>query len=60
MQFDSSKDAVFGKMLVFGIILGFPGLNWDQNWTKTGNYRYVLFPLKPIILTYCSNIIFPL
>ena len=33
--FDSPKDVVFRKILLFGNILCFPGINWAQNWTKT-------------------------
>ena len=36
--FDSHKDAVSGKILVFGKILGFPGINWEQKWTKPFNF----------------------
>ena len=52
--FDSPKDAVSGKMFVFGIVLNFPRLNWAQNWTKTVNFGYAPFPLKDIILQDCS------
>ena len=38
MLFDSPKDLVFGKILVFGNILRFPGVNWAQKWTKTVNF----------------------
>ena len=31
MLFDSCKNAVFGKILVFGNIFAFPGINWVQN-----------------------------
>ena len=52
--FDSPKDAVSGKMFVFGIVLNFPRVNWAQNWTKTVNFGYAPFPLKDIILQDCS------
>ena len=32
--FDCCKNLVFGKMLVFGNIFGFPGVNWAQNEPK--------------------------
>ena len=48
--FDSHKDVASGKIPVFGNILGFPGINWAQKWTKTFNFGYVSFPLKPLIL----------
>ena len=35
--FDSRKDLVSGKSLVFGNILGFPVINWAQKWTQTFN-----------------------
>ena len=28
--FDSHKDVLSGKLLFFGNILGFPGVNWAQ------------------------------
>ena len=34
MLFDSYKNVVFGKMLVFGNIFGFPGMNLAQNGPK--------------------------
>ena len=45
---DSPKDAVSGKIFVFGNILCFSGVNWAQKWTKTVNFGYVSFPLKDI------------
>ena len=50
--FDSPKDAVSGKILVFGNILC-PGVNWAQIWTKNVTFGYVWFPLKDIILKDC-------
>ena len=58
MLFDSHKDVVSGKILVFGNILGFPGVNWAQKWTKTVNFGYVPFPLKHLFLKDCSATIF--
>ena len=48
--FDSHKDVVSGKILVFGKILAFPVINWAQKWTQTFNFGYVPFPLKHLIL----------
>ena len=45
---DSQKDAVSGKIKVFGNILYFRGVNWVQIWTKTQNFGYVPFPFKEI------------
>ena len=45
---DSPKDAVFGKIKVFGNIVASPGVNWAQRWTKSRNFGYVPFPLKDI------------
>ena len=45
---DIPKDVVSGKILVFGNILCFPGVNWAQIWTKTVNFGYVPFLLKDI------------
>ena len=44
------KVAFFGKILFFGIIFDFPGVNWAPKWVKTVSFGYVLFPLKDIIL----------
>ena len=55
---DIPKDLVSGKILVFGNILCFPGVNWAQKWTKTVNFGYVSFPLKDRILEHCSHNIF--
>ena len=43
--FDSCKNVVFGKMLVFVKTLGFPGVNWPQNGPKPlfldmSNFRF--------------------
>ena len=57
---DSHKDAVPWKILVFGNILGFPGVNWAQKWTETVTFEYVLFPLKHLILKDCSETVFVL
>ena len=46
VSLDSSKDVVSGKILVFGNILCFPGVNWAQIWTKTVNFGTSRFPLK--------------
>ena len=51
---DSPKDVVSGKILVFGNILSFLGVNWTQIWTKPQNFGYVPFPLKDINLKDCS------
>ena len=48
--FNTLKDAVSGKILVFDNILGFPGINWVQKWTKTFNLGYVPFLLKHLNL----------
>ena len=58
MLFDSPKDVVLRKILFFGNILCFPGVNWVQKWTKTVNFGYVPFPLKVIILEDSSNNVF--
>ena len=58
--FDIHKDVVSGKILVFSNILGFPGVNWAQKWTKTFNFGYVLFPLKHLILKDCLETVFVL
>ena len=58
MSCDSPKDEVSVKILVFGNILGFPGVNWAQNWTKTENFGHVLFVLKHLILKYHSHTVF--
>ena len=52
--FDSPKDVVSGKVLVFDHSLCFPGVNWTQKWIKTVNFGYVLLPLKDTILEDCS------
>ena len=54
--FDKNKDAVSGKILFFGNILGFLGINWSQKWTKIVNFRCVLFPLKHLISKDCSDL----
>ena len=45
---DTRKDAVSGKIKVFGNILFFPGVNWAQKRTNTQNFGYVPFPVKDI------------
>ena len=50
LLFNILKDVVSGNILVFGNILGFPGINWVQKWTKTFNLGYVPFLLKHLIL----------
>ena len=55
MLFDSHKDAVSEKKLVFGNILGFLRVIWAQKWTKIINFGYVSFPLKHLILKDCSK-----
>ena len=59
---DSPKDVVSGKILVFGTILDFLGVNWNwaQKWTKTENFGYLLFVLKHLILKHCSHTFFVL
>ena len=54
------KVAFFGKILFFGIIFDFPGVNWVPKWVKTVSFGYVLFPLKDIILKDYSYAIFVL
>ena len=44
--FNSHKDITSGKILAFGNILGFPGINWAQKWTKT------LRPVSPETLNF--------
>ena len=58
--FDSHKDVVSRKILVFGNILCFVGVNWAQKWTKSVNFGYVPFPLKHLILEDCSETVFVL
>ena len=53
--FDSHKDSVSGKILVFSNILGLLEENWAQKLTKTINFGYILFPLKHLILKDCSE-----
>ena len=60
MLFDSHKDVVSGKILVFGNILGIPGVNCAPKWTKTFNFVYVPFPLKHLILKDCLVTVFAL
>ena len=55
---DNPKDAVSGKILVFGNIFIFPEVNWAQSWTKTVKFGYVPFVLKHLILKYCSHTVF--
>ena len=45
MSFDSNKDLVSGKIVVFGNILGFPGVNWAKKMTKPFKFGYVPLPL---------------
>ena len=52
--FDSPKDEVSEKVLVFDHSLYFPGVNWAQKWTKTVNFGYVPLLLKDTILEDCS------
>ena len=56
--FNSHKDVVSGKILAFGSILGFPGITWEQKWTKTFNFGYVPFLLKHLILKGCLSTVF--
>ena len=56
--FDIDKDVVSGKILVFGNVFAFPGVNWTQKWTKTFKFGYVLFPLKHLILKDCLDTVF--
>ena len=58
--FDSHKDVVSGKFLFFGNILGFPGVNCAQKWTKSINFGYVPFPLQRLILKDYSESVFVL
>ena len=58
VSFDSPKAIVSIKILVFGNILCFPGVNWAQRWTKTQNFGYVPFPLKDMISKYCLYNVF--
>ena len=59
--FNSHKmlDVVW-KILVFGNILGFPGINLAQKWTNTFNSGYVPFLLKHLILKDCLDTVFVL
>ena len=58
VSFDSNKDLVSGKIVVFGNILGFLGVNWAKKMTKPFNFGYVPLPLKHLILKYCSETAF--
>ena len=58
MLFGIDKDVVSGKILVFGNVFAFPGVNWTQKWTKTFKFGYVLFPLKHLILKDCLDTVF--
>ena len=58
MLLDSPKDVVSGKILIFGNILCFQGLNWSQKWTKTFNFGCALLPLKHLILKDCLKTVF--
>ena len=58
LSFDSPKVVVSGKILVFGYIFSFLGLNWAQKWTKTENFGYVPFVLKHRISKHCSYTVF--
>ena len=60
MSFDSNKDLVSGKIVVFGNILGFPGVNWAKKMTKPFKFGYVPLPLEHLILKYCSETAFVL
>ena len=60
MLFHIHKDAVSGKILFLGNILGFLGVNRAQKWTKNVKFGYVLFPLKHLILKDCSDTAFAL
>ena len=55
---DSPKDVVSGKILVFGNILCFLGVNGAQRWIKTQNFGYVPFPLKDRIFKDCRYTVF--
>ena len=54
VSLDSPKDVVSGKILVFGNILCFPGVDWAQKCTKTVDFGYVPFPLKDNLFKDCS------
>ena len=58
--FNSHKDIVSEKNLVFGSIFDLPGINWAQKWTKTFNFGYVPFLLKHLILKDCLDSVFVL
>ena len=58
VSFDSPKDVVSAKILDFGNIFGFLGVNWAQKWTKTEKFGYVPSVLKHLILKHCSYIAF--
>ena len=60
MLFDSHKDLVSVKILVFGNILSFLVDNCAQKWTKTENFGNVPFWLKHLILKDCSDTVFAL
>ena len=59
-SFDIPKDVVSGKILVFGNIFCFLGVNWAQKWTITVYFGYVPFVLKHSILKDCSRNVFVL
>ena len=58
--YDIHKEVVLGKILSFGNVLDFQGVNWSQKWTKTFNFGYVPFPLKHLILKDCLETVFVL
>ena len=58
MLFGSHKDVVSGKILFFGSIFGFLGINWAQKWTKTINFGHILFAFKHLILKDCSEAVY--
>ena len=44
--FDIPNDVVFAEILVLSNIFGFLVVNWAPGWTKTVNFRCVLFENK--------------
>ena len=58
--FDSHKDVVSGKILIFGNILGFLEVKWAQKWFKTVTFGYAPFTLEHWILKNYSKTVFGL
>ena len=56
MLFDSHKEAVSGKILFYGNMLGFPGGKLGPKMDQ--NFGYVPFLLKYLILKDCLETVF--